>query len=62
MKRILREIGTSIRVVLFVVGLVMCMCDTNSITTQIRVSLAGMALMITISIIQFRKETQWKKT
>ena len=62
MKRIVQAIGTSIRVVLFMVGVIMCMSDTSNITTQISVSLTGMALMIIISIIQLRKETQWEKT
>ena len=61
MKRIAQAIDTSIRVVLFMVGVIMCMSDTNDITTQISVSLTGMALMITISLTSLRKEQQWAK-
>lgn len=34
------------KVIVFMVGLILCMCDTYDISNQIRVSLAGMALMI----------------
>ena len=61
MKRIAQAIDTSIRVVLFMVGVIMCMSDTNDIATQISVSLTGMALMITISLTSLRKEQQWAK-
>lgn len=62
MKRIVEAISESIRVVLFMIGLIMCMTETNNFTTQISVSLTGLALMIIITIIQLRKEAQWEKT
>lgn len=62
MKRIAEAISTSIKVMLFMAGLVMCMCDINNITDQISVSLTGLALMIIVTIIQLRKEAQWEKT
>ena len=60
-RQILKAFGTGIRFMLFMLGVVMCMCDTNDITYQATVSLIGMSLMITVAIIQFRKETQWAK-
>ena len=50
MKHIKGAVAETTKVLIFMVGLILCMCDTRDISNQICVSLAGIALMI-ISVL-----------
>lgn len=60
MKRIKKTVTEVMLVVVFVCGLILCMCETSNFTTQVYVSLAGVALMVIVVLACILKE--WRET